>query len=343
MKTRTSIPLVLIISVLVLGACTQPEQTPAIDAQATIDAAVQATQSAGQNAQATVDAAVQATVQAQEAQQAAVDQAVQATLTAVPTPDYASMSEEELAAEIDKAVDEAMADYATTTNTVTQSTSDGTVTTEEASSTTTDVYEVYNEIAYAEELIAAYYEYYGAYAEETLASLQAIEQDLNEIYSSLDEIYAIMEQGAEAATAAIDQLNAAVAEEQAKAVELQTKAQAWQQQVQTKIGERENKYANVQPNQVANDRIGALIQTHDFVEAFKGALGDGKFSPDELANIGQLAANAKASLNGTGEPQLQDFATKIDALTRNAARGEWNHARTGVSDFERSLPPRPRR
>lgn len=342
MSRKLTLVAILVTMLGLLMACSRTAQ-PTADAQATIDAAVQATQSAGQNTQATIDASVQATVQAQASQQAAVDQAVQATLTAMPTPAYAEMSEEELAALIDEAVTAALEDYAATSTTVTQSTSDGTVTSEEATSTTTYVYEVYNEIAYAEELIAAYYEYYGAYAEEALVTLQAMEEDLSAISDSLNEIEAIMVQGAEAATAAIEQLNAAAAEAQATVAGIQAQAQTWQQQVQAAIGQREDKITSLPPTEISADSIGAINQAHDFLEAFKTALDDGKFSPEELNKVGQLAANAQASLKGTGDPQFQALAERIDGLTRNAARGEWNHARSGVGDFEKSMPPRRRR
>jgi hypothetical protein len=169
-----------------------------------------------------------------------------------------------------------------------------------------------------------------------------MEQDLAAISTSLDEILAITEQGAAAATTAIEQLNAAVAQAATKASDLQTKLQGFQDKVKTSLGQRENNIINLPANNIADTQIGAINQAHDFLEAFKGALGDGKFSPDELSNIGQLAANARASLNKTGDPKLQKLSGSIEGLTRNAARGEWGKARNGVGDFERSLPARRR-
>lgn len=337
----------LFLSVLIfVTACNQPAK---VDTQATVDAAVKATSDAQQAAQAAIDSAVKATTEAmsaeqaptqQAAQQSAIDQAVQATLVAQPTPDYASLSEEELAAMIDEAVNQALTDYATTTSTVTQTTSDGTVTDAEASSTYTYVYDVYYQIAYAEELIQAYYDLYGAYAEEALNTMAAMEDDLEAMSQSLNEIATIMEQGAAAATAAIDQLNAAVNEAQTKATAAQDKVKGLQDQVKDGLSKREEGVMSMTPNNIADSEIGAINQVNDFLDAFKSALGDGKFSPDELSNIGQLAANAKASLNKTGDPKLQKLGGSIDGLTRNAAKGDWGGAKKGVGEFEKSVPKR---
>jgi hypothetical protein len=343
MKTKTTFLFISIVFILLLAACSP--SAPA-NPQATIDAAVKATTEAQQAAQAAIDAAVKATLQAQPTQPAqptqnsSATQAVQPTLSPQPAPDYASISAEELAAMIEAAVNKALTDYAATSTAVTQTTSDGAVTADEATATYTSAYNVSYEVAYAEELIQAYYDYYGAYADEALATMNAMEQDLAVMSDSLAEITTIMEQGAATATAAIDQLNAAASQAQTKAGELQTKAQGLQEQVKTSLSKREEGVLNLPANNIAENQLGAINQANDFLDTFKSALGDGKFSPDELANIGQLAANAKASLDKTGDPKLQKLGGSIDGLTRNAARGEWGNARQGMCDFERSVPKR---
>ena len=343
MKQKNQSIILLFAILITLAACTQ--SSPPIDQQATIDAAIAATQNASQNTQATVDSSVRATVNAQANMNSAIDQAVQATLTAQPAPDYATLSEEELAALIDQAVAEALAASETASSNTTSATSDGTITNDEVTYTYTYVYDTYYAIAYAEELIAAYYDYYGIYAETALGELQQIEEDLAVISASMSEIASILEQGADAATAAVDQLNAAAEQARTQANEAQAKAENWQQQVQSSISEREDKILNLTPSEIADDKIGALTQAYDFLEAFKSALNDGKFSPEELRNIGQLSANVRASfekLGGRGG-EFGNFQGAIENLTRQAARGDWGGARSGVGDFERSLPTRPSR
>jgi len=341
MKIKLASLAIVVITLLMLGACSNPAP---VDTQATIDAAVQGTQQAGKNAQATIEMAVQATVtQVESANQSTIATAVQATLTAQPTPDYDTLSEEEFAALIDEAVNEALAEAEDASTATTQATSDGAISSDEVATTTDAIYQSYYAVAYAEELIAAYYEYYGAYADAALATLNEMEDDLQSISQSLDEISAIMAQGAETASTAIDQLNAAVDNIETKTTETQAKIQGWSEEIKTSLGQRENEILNLVPNQVEPDKISALTQTHDFLEAFKSALTDGKFSPAELSAIGQLSANARASLLSTGDQELAKLTEGIEMLTRNAARGEWNKARNGVGNFEHSLPERPGR
>ena len=344
MRNKVAISCMLLALLIALIACASPTNSTDTDTQATIDAAVQATHEAEQNAQATIDVAVQATVtQIQDDSQSAIATAVQATLTAQPTPDYANLSEEELSAMIDEAVSVAMTDAESASTSTSQAASDGTVSDEEVAATTETIYQTYYEVAYAEELIQAYYDYYGEYADEALATLNEMEDDLNAISQDLEEVSAIMEQGAETASEAIEQLNDAADQLKTKSAEVQDKAQGWSEKVKASLGQRESDLLNLKPDQIESDKIGALIQAHDFLDAFKGALSDGKFSPAELKKIGQLGANARASLIKTGDPQFAKFGNAIEGLTRNAARGEWGHARSGAGDLEHSLPKRPAR
>ncbi len=336
MKIRLLVLFTIVASICLLSAC----GPSAANQQATIDAAVKGTAEAQQSSQATIEAAVKATSQAaQAAQNSDIEKSVQATISAQPTPDP-GMSEEELAALIEESVTKAMTDYASTSATVSTTTSDGTVTDEEASTTYNQAYNVYYEAAYAEELIQTYYEIYGAYADEALATMNAMEADLAAISDSMNEIAGIMEQGAETATAAINQVNDALNQAQSKADELQAKAKGLQDQVKSGLSQREDGVMGLKANDIANNQLGAINQANDFLEAFKSALGDGKFSPEELSSIGQLAANAKASLDRTGDPKLQRLGGSIDGLTRQAARGDWGNARKGLGDFERSVPKR---
>lgn len=341
MKAKLASLFAFLVLVLMMLACST-SATP--DTQATVDAAVQATRNAEKNAEATVDVAVQATVtQIASSNQSAIATAVQATLTAQPTPDYANLSEEELSAMIDAAVATAVADAETASASTTSATSDGTVSDEEAAATSTTVYQTYYDVAYAQELIDAYYEYYGEYADAALETLNAMEDDLASISQSLEEIDAIMTQGAETASAAIEKLNAAAANIKTKTEETKTKAQGLSEQVKTSLSQRETDALQRKPTQIETDKIGALTQVHDFLDTFKTAFADGKFSPAELNKISQLGANARASLLKTGDPQLAKLSGGIEGLTRNAARGELGGARKGVGSFEKSVPARPGR
>ena len=126
------------------------------------------------------------------------------------------MTEEELAALIDQAVAEATAasqQYSTATM---EATADDTVTQEEV----VYVYEYYayadEAIAYAEELIEAYYYYYGDLATETIEILYQVEEDLETlaantaaINATLQEVNTVLEQGLVVAEETINLLETA--------------------------------------------------------------------------------------------------------------------------------------
>ena len=77
------------------------------------------------------------------------------------------------------------------------------------------------------------------------------------------------------------------------------------------------------------------------MDAYRAALSDGKFSPDELAQISQLGANAEASLYSTGDWQVMEIARQIDALSDHAYRGEWSLAQDKLDQLAKSIPRRP--
>ncbi len=334
MKTLfgTSLSLAMMAALLLsaCGAAGQPAATPTLDVQATVNAGIQGTQTA------------------QAAVQESIDQAVEATLASLPptaTPpapvEYVTLSEEELAALIDEAVNEAIAATEQTNTATSQATSDGTVTDEEISTVEMYYYGADQAIAYAEELIAAYSELYGDYASEAIAVLEDVEQDLEAISQSLDEIYAVLEQGSQAASAAIEQLNSALETASTHTEEIHTAAQNWQSAFQAQKEERLTEALSLPANEVAGDLSGTIQMLYQYVDSIKAGFSDGKISRDELLGIAQLGANAQASLQQHGGAQLQGLNDGIRNLTSEIAGGQWPQARGNLGTFEHSLPERP--
>ena len=327
-KTIKSALILVIIGLL--AACTRPIKQDNLDTQ--------------------VQTAIAQTAQAEASFQDAVDQAVEATVVAMPstptpqpTVDPYTLTEEELAELIDASCTDAATASAEASAASTQATSDGTYTDEEISNTMYYVYDAEAAIDYTEELLNAYYDLYGAYASETLDLLYAVEDDLNELSTSMSEVEAILEQGAETASAAIDQINTALENVQSRADEAQAKAQEFKDKLPGTLQERENKFADLAPTEVANDRDGALQQVYAYLDNVKSALADRKVTPDEMGQIAQLAANAKAGINQGGGPMLKKFEGNIDGITQNLSRGNWPTAQRDVGGFEASLPARPAR
>ena len=337
MRRITALTLVISLFVVATTACggrTAPTATP--DTQATVKAAIAGTSTAQSGTQATIDAAVQATV------------------AAVPTPTpsaaYVTMTEEELAALIDQAVAGATAATQACSAATTESTADDTVTQDEVITVAVSLAEAEEAMAYAEELIAAYYDLYGDLATETLVLLQAIEQDLTlmaesmaAINATLQEINVTLQQGLALAEETIAQLETAAQTASVKATEAQMQAQSLIQNLQAELESRAATALSVQPNNVATDRQTAILSAFDYLDAVRQSLTDNKISPNELANIAQLGANASASLNAQGGPQLQQLSGSINQITAQLARGQTPQAQANLGNLEASLGTRPPR
>ena len=363
---RPTFLFLLIFVMLVAGCGRAPTPAPGpseADLAATVNAAVAATATAQVALEATVNAAVAATQAALPATPTAtlVVQPTDAPAAEQPAPlptvatgaspaeqpaptpvvvDTSSMSEEELAAAIDAAVAEAVAASQAASAATTQATTDGAVSEDETVTVEVTLANAEEALAMAEALVAAYEDTYGQYAQEALDTQDDIESDLSAIADSTEEISAILEQGSEAATAAAAQMQAAANAASAQAVEVRAQAQTWQQQVHTQIETRAAGALATQPNQVAGDPQAALQSALAYVETVRGGLSDGTISQAELADIAQKGANASASLQTHGGPQLQSLAPSINTMTEQIARGQLPQARGSLDGLDASIPRR---
>ena len=345
----------LIASLLILTpACgSNPLATP--DTQSTIDAAVANTATAQAGIQATVDAAVAATATASAALATPTPDAALATPTldtalATPTPsvEYVTMTEEELAALIDQAVADAAAATQASSEATTQATADDALTQEEVTTIEVQVTGAEEAIAYAEELLNAYYGLYGDLATETLYLLQAMEEDLALMAEStaalaqaLVDINATLAEGVALADETITQLEATAQAAAAKAAEIQTQKDTWTAALQQEWEHRASQALSVPPNAIAEDRARAVQSAFDYLDTVRDALSDNKLSPNELSQIAQLGANASAGLNAQGGPQLQKLSGNINQITEQLARGQVTHAKEGLGTLESALGSRP--
>ncbi len=313
-----------------LSACGNTEPALSVDDQ--VMTAVAATATAEANFENAVADAVQATAVA-----------MPPTPTPQPKEDVYELSEEELAALIDEAVEEAVVATEASSAATTQATSDGTMTEEEIYETAAYVYDAEAAIYYAEELLAAYYDLYGVYADDILYLLTAMEEDLDELIYVLEEVEELLSLGAEAATAAIDQLNEAAGNLTEHVAASQQERDEFFAQVKANLDERESTFANLAPTEIAGDLNGTLTQLHDYLDTIKISFADRKIDLGEMTQIAQLGANAQASILANGGPQLQNIGGSIDGLTRQISRGEWPQANRSLGGFEASLPSRPGR
>ncbi|HEY9076270.1 MAG TPA: hypothetical protein VIO61_06985 [Anaerolineaceae bacterium] len=306
-----------------------PSATPTADVQATVNAAVGLTATASAAAQATVNAAVKSTVVAMP------------TWTPQPTVQGNSMSEEELAALIEKSVNEAVNATNQANQQTTQATADGTITAAEAQTIYVAAANADQLIAYSEELIEAYLGLYAEYATATIQLLTAIEQDLSVMATNMEQIATIASKGAQSATAAIKELNAAAQSAGTKASQVKTSSQDYGKKVSKEVSDREKAAMEVKPDKVPTDLQSTIAALYTFTDALKSGFTDGKINPAELNKISQASANARAGLSKFGGAQLGGLSGGMEALTRQAARGQWPQAKAELPKFEKSLPARP--
>lgn len=341
MKNKTILTLILCVLVALSLACgastptSAPADTP--DVHATIEAAMAATSAAQSGVQATVGAAV-----------AATSVALPLTPTPGPTVEYIQLTEEELESLINQAVEDAVAATQEASAATTQATADESVTYEEAQTVDVYVYAAEQALAYADELIGAYYSIYGELATETVDLLLAVEDDLEEMaaamYTITDVLVAVeadLAQGVAMTAEALLQLENAAQQASANLDQVQSQAQSWAQGVQVEREDRADAIASLQPDNAPTDRLSTLQSAFSFVDQFHAALGDNKLSRDELNNIAQLGANVSAGLSQHGDPELQGLSSKVGKITQQLARGQVPQARLELGNFEASLGQRP--
>ncbi len=351
--------LLLIIPLLLLSivGCNRAPATPAIDSQATIDAAVAATDAAQAAMQATIDAAVAATNAAQNA----ADAAVQATMTAqsaidaaaaatnvaaapatpIPSEVYVTMTEEELAALIDQSVNEAIAASDAYSTAAAESTGDGTITQEEVQSVEVYYANADQALAYAEELLYVYNDLYGDLAYEAIDELEDIENDLEDIAAAIEALNATMmaiesdlAAGLALAEETITQVENAAQTISQQVIEAQMASQAWQSSIQIV---RENRPAVAPPVQVNGDPAVAIQGAIDFALAGQSALSDNQITPQEAAALAQQGAQVSANLNATGKPKLQELSVPVNAVSSAISAGDLAQAQAHLQQLNTSL------
>lgn len=304
--------------------------------------------------QATVDAAVAATNEAEATQQAAIEVTVQPTAVAEPTPtqevDYATKSEEELAAAIDTAVDDATTTTQESSTTAAEATADGTLTQEEVEAINLCLAEAEEAILFAEELIWLYYDLYGELANETLLLLEAIDQDLaalavevTALANALEAVDAALQQGLTLAGETIDQIEAAAESVGINAVAAQEQARGLIESVQAEIEDRAVNALAVQPNLVPGTRQEAIQSAVGYVATVRQALTDERITAEELADIAQIGANAAAGLSTQGGDRFQSLSVSIDSITAQLARGQALQAQAALGEIEAILNALPSR
>ncbi len=282
--------------------------------------------------------------------QAAVYEASQGTATTIPLPETFtpqppvepySLSEEELATLIDSNYEDAIYNSLDVSETVSEASSDNEVTEEEIYNTVLYVNQSLASIHYTQDLLQQYKDLHGDLASETLDQLAAIEESLNQLGTSMMDIEDLMVQGSILASEAITNIIETATSIEGQVDEALKTKDAWRNSLQADLDSREKKFTSLSPNEIASDREGAILKIYAYLDRIKSALQDQTISSNEMSDIAQLGANAKASLKAQEEPDLQVLESSIDGLTRQLSRGEWPQAQNRLRNFEAALPQKP--
>ena len=356
---RTILHLALII-LIAAGGCTsgpgRATPTPTPDLQATVDAAILATATAEANEAAHVATAVAATQTATASSDAEATATPGASGPVTPTPEeiptetYVTMTEEELAALIEDAVNEAFVATESAATVTETATADDTITQEEIDSVEAVIADADEAIALAEELLLVYAGIYGELATETLvliddmeALLAATTEMVIVMTDILVEVDTALEQGMEVSDELLADLEAAAIATGTSAISLQQQAAAWPTTVEAELTQRANAALAIQATQIADSRLEAIISAYDYIEITREALSDGRLSQDELNTIAQVGANAIAGIQAKGGAQMQDIPDKLNAITAGVARGQIPQVSGQLQSLEGALPSRPLR
>ncbi|MFQ5460918.1 MAG: hypothetical protein ACE5EL_09000, partial [Anaerolineae bacterium] len=318
-----------------------PAPTPNLEA--TIQAGLAATATAQVAAEATLLASVGGTVTAMadvEAPATATAEGAEAS-TSSGAAATSGMSEEELAAVVEAAVDDALDAAEEAQAAADEAAADGTVDDAEAVDVNVTLTGADEALAEADDLIAAYADEYGDYADESLDSLQAIESDLASISEAVDEMATILGEGQSSAQEAADTISAATKDLQQSAASIRERANRWADAAETAREARVRGAIAALPSGVTNDPVMAAGSAAAYLDMVRNAVADGRVSRAELDDIAKTGAGAAASLRAVGAPAGKEVADKIDDITRQIARGDWKAARAAVDTLDaavRDLP-----
>lgn len=340
---------VLLLTAILLSACSLPAAEPTPDIEATAAAAIAATQTADANIQATIEAGIAATQAAEAPAETepvedteVVEEAAEESNVPVDESEYYELSEEELALLIDEAVEEAIAASETATTTTTQAAQDNDFSQEEID----DIYYYSSEaeelIYLAEELLEIYTYLYGDYAEyadEMIELMYLLEEDMDEVLAFM---YAVLEvvEGGQITPEDIAKIYEAAQEAGLNLETLAENQDLILATVEQVLAAREDYAFSFDPDQVAESRADALLMAREYAQSMRDALGDQKISADELAQIAQLGANAAAGLEAYGGIALKGLPDMINTLTLQSAQGQFSAALNGLQSLEAAIPGR---
>lgn len=298
-----------------------------------------------------MDAVQQAGLAETETAQAEIDrvvsESVSATLTAIPTPTPVvvdQMSEEDFAAAVEQSTNEAVGAAEEASQYANSASVDGELTPEELEELYYLYYWSIDEIEQALYLADMYYDLYGELLESAIVGLENIDDELQEILEVsqsvlvyLDEILGLISKGNQIAQGGIDQIQDYSHLISAHIDTISTLLPGWKQSRNDEFDLVVEQALSTIPDTAVETRRGAISLVKEYIDSINSAIGDGRFSMDELQTLSQLGANAAAGLGQFGG-EFSGASDMINGLTMNFARGQLPQINAGIGSLQGAIP-----
>lgn len=296
---------------------------------------------------ATIQAATAATQTAQAEINNMVSESVSDTLTAIPTPTpivFDQMTEEDLATAVEESTDEAVSAAEEASEYTDSVLADGELTQEEVKELCYLYYWSIDEIEQALYLVDMYYELYDELLESAIFGLESIDDELQEILevsqsilAYLDDISELISKGEQIAQDSKDQIQDFSHSISAHIDNISIQLPEWKQSRKDEFDLIVEQALSTIPDTVADTRRGALSLAKEYIDGIKSAIGDGRFSLDELQALSQLGANAAASLDQFGK-EFASIPDMINGLTSSFAMGQLPQINAGIGSLQGAIP-----
>jgi len=298
-----------------------------------------------------MDADQQAGIAETETAQAEIDrvvsESVSATLTAIPTPTPVvidQMSEEDLATAIEQSTYEATGAAEEASQYADSASADGGLTPEELE----ELYYLFSwsidEIEQALYLVDMYYDLYGELLESTIVGLENIDDELQEILEVsqsvlvyFDDISELISEGNQITQDNIDQIQDYSHLVSTHIDNISTLSPGWKQSRKDEFDLVVEQALSTIPDAAVETRRGALSLVKEYIDNINLAIGDGRFSLDELQTLSQLGANAAAGLGQFGR-EFSGVSDMINGLTMCFARGQLPQINAGIGSLQGAIP-----
>jgi hypothetical protein len=298
-----------------------------------------------------MDADMQAATAATETAQAEINsmllESVSATLTAIPTSTPIAvdqMSEEDLATAVEVSTNEAVSAAEEASEYADSASADGELTQEELEELYYLYYWSIDEIEQALYLADMYYELYDELLESAILGLESIDDELQEILevsqsilAYLDDISELIGKGEQIAQDRIGQIQDFSHSISTHIDNISTQLPEWMQSRMDEFDLIVEQALSTIPDTVAETRRGALSLAKEYIDSIKSAIGDGRFSLDELQTLSQIGANAEASLGQFGG-EFTGISDMINGLTSSFARGQLPQINAGIGSLQGAIP-----